>query len=123
MGMGGELGQVRQAFLAQSAAGRHLEKGRPYPRGREGDRGCHDLRGARCRTSSEPASIAIRAGGQRLQTADVDISCDIDPALPALRPDLTGGVRDQYERLLGRSTDVIDANEEMWEFFARFTLP
>lgn len=34
-----------------------------------------------------------------------------------------GGVRDRYKRLLGRSTHVIDANEEMWEFFARFTLP
>jgi hypothetical protein len=28
--MGDELGQVHQAFLAQSPAGRHLEKGLPY---------------------------------------------------------------------------------------------
>jgi hypothetical protein len=34
-----------------------------------------------------------------------------------------GGVRDQYKRLLGKSTHVIDANEEMWQFFARFSLP
>jgi len=34
-----------------------------------------------------------------------------------------GGVRDRYKRPLGRSTDLIDADEEIWEFFARFTLP
>ncbi len=27
------------------------------------------------------------------------------------------------ERLLGRSTRIIDANEEMWRFFSRFSLP
>jgi poly(3-hydroxybutyrate) depolymerase len=34
-----------------------------------------------------------------------------------------GGVREQCKRLLGKSTDVIDSNEVMWEFFARFSLP
>ncbi len=34
-----------------------------------------------------------------------------------------GGVRDFYPGLLGRGTAIIDANQEMWEFFKRFSLP
>jgi len=33
-----------------------------------------------------------------------------------------GGTRDYLTRWLGPSTQVIDANEEMWNFFRRFTL-
>ena len=34
-----------------------------------------------------------------------------------------GARRDFYPRLLGRGTGLIDANEEMWHFFQRFSLP
>ena len=34
-----------------------------------------------------------------------------------------GGLLDFHPRLLGRGTDIIDANEEMWSFFRRFSLP
>ena len=34
-----------------------------------------------------------------------------------------GGQPDFLPRLLGPGTDVIDANEEMWRFFSRFSLP
>lgn len=34
-----------------------------------------------------------------------------------------GGVQGRFESVLGRSTDLIDANEEMWRFFSRFALP
>ena len=34
-----------------------------------------------------------------------------------------GGRPDYLPRILGSGTDVIDANEEMWKFFRRFTLP
>jgi polyhydroxybutyrate depolymerase len=34
-----------------------------------------------------------------------------------------GGTRDYLTRWLGPSTMVIDANEEMWRFFSRFSLP
>jgi polyhydroxybutyrate depolymerase len=34
-----------------------------------------------------------------------------------------GGKLDYLRRLLGPGTGVIDANEEMWRFFARFALP
>jgi poly(3-hydroxybutyrate) depolymerase len=27
------------------------------------------------------------------------------------------------ERILGPSTEIIDANQEMWNFFQRFSLP
>ncbi|HEX5688445.1 MAG TPA: PHB depolymerase family esterase, partial [Roseiflexaceae bacterium] len=33
-----------------------------------------------------------------------------------------GGKQKVLERILGPSTDIIDANREMWEFFKRFTL-
>lgn len=33
-----------------------------------------------------------------------------------------GGTRDYLKRWLGSSTEVIDANEEMWNFFGRFRL-
>ncbi len=34
-----------------------------------------------------------------------------------------GGAQGQFERVLGRSTGLIDANEEMWRFFSRYELP
>jgi polyhydroxybutyrate depolymerase len=34
-----------------------------------------------------------------------------------------GGKRDYLPKLLGAGSDVIDANEEIWRFFARFALP
>jgi polyhydroxybutyrate depolymerase len=34
-----------------------------------------------------------------------------------------GGVQDRFEHILGRSTDLVDANEEMWRFFSRYELP
>jgi polyhydroxybutyrate depolymerase len=34
-----------------------------------------------------------------------------------------GGKQKVLERLLGPSTDIIDANQEMWKFFQRFALP
>jgi len=34
-----------------------------------------------------------------------------------------GGHLDFYPCLLGRGTDIIDANEKMWRFFRRFSLP
>ena len=34
-----------------------------------------------------------------------------------------GGKQNYMERLLGPSTDIIDANTEMWKFFSRFSLP
>ena len=34
-----------------------------------------------------------------------------------------GGERDFYPRLLGRGTTLINANQQMWRFFRRFTLP
>ncbi|MGZ8489654.1 MAG: hypothetical protein ACXWW4_14090, partial [Candidatus Binatia bacterium] len=33
-----------------------------------------------------------------------------------------GGKQKVLERILGPSTDIIDANREMWAFFKRFTL-
>jgi polyhydroxybutyrate depolymerase len=33
-----------------------------------------------------------------------------------------GGKQNYLERLLGPSTDIIDANTEMWKFFSRFSL-
>ena len=33
-----------------------------------------------------------------------------------------GGKQNYMERLLGPSTDIIDANSEMWKFFSRFSL-
>ena len=33
-----------------------------------------------------------------------------------------GGKQKFMERLLGPSTDIIDANQEMWKFFKRFSL-
>jgi polyhydroxybutyrate depolymerase len=33
-----------------------------------------------------------------------------------------GGKQKVLERILGPSTDIIDANREMWEFFKRFAL-
>jgi poly(3-hydroxybutyrate) depolymerase len=33
-----------------------------------------------------------------------------------------GGKQKFMERLLGPSTDIIDANAEMWNFFKRFSL-
>ncbi len=34
-----------------------------------------------------------------------------------------GGEPDYLEQVLGPSTDIIDANTEMWQFFSSFTLP
>jgi polyhydroxybutyrate depolymerase len=34
-----------------------------------------------------------------------------------------GGIQDRFEHVLGRTTDLIDANEEMWQFFSKFELP
>ena len=34
-----------------------------------------------------------------------------------------GGKQKYLERILGPSTEIIDANQEMWNFFQRFTLP
>jgi len=34
-----------------------------------------------------------------------------------------GGVQTHFERVLGRSTDLVDANEQMWRFFSRYALP
>ena len=34
-----------------------------------------------------------------------------------------GGIQDRFVRVLGRSTDLIDANEEMWRFFSKYQLP
>ncbi|HKD70336.1 MAG TPA: PHB depolymerase family esterase [Candidatus Binataceae bacterium] len=34
-----------------------------------------------------------------------------------------GGIQDRFEHILGRSTDLVDANEEMWSFFSKFELP
>jgi polyhydroxybutyrate depolymerase len=34
-----------------------------------------------------------------------------------------GGRQNFMEFILGASTEVIDANEEMWRFFERFSLP
>ena len=33
-----------------------------------------------------------------------------------------GGKQKVMERILGPSTDIVDANHEMWNFFSRFTL-
>ena len=34
-----------------------------------------------------------------------------------------GGIQNRGERIMGRSTDLIDANVEMWRFFSKFELP
>ncbi|SRR5579885_206217 len=34
-----------------------------------------------------------------------------------------GGIQAHFERVLGRSTDLIEANELMWQFFSRYRLP
>jgi polyhydroxybutyrate depolymerase len=34
-----------------------------------------------------------------------------------------GGIQHHLVKILGRGTDLIDANEEMWRFFSKFTLP
>jgi polyhydroxybutyrate depolymerase len=34
-----------------------------------------------------------------------------------------GGIQDRSEKILGRSTNLIDANEQMWRFFNKFELP
>jgi polyhydroxybutyrate depolymerase len=34
-----------------------------------------------------------------------------------------GGIQDHFVHILGRSTDLVDANEEMWRFFSRYELP
>lgn len=34
-----------------------------------------------------------------------------------------GGIRNRFVHMLGRGTDLIDANEEMWRFFNKFELP
>ncbi len=34
-----------------------------------------------------------------------------------------GGIQNRFERVLGRSTDLVDANEQMWRFFSKFELP
>jgi len=34
-----------------------------------------------------------------------------------------GGIQNRLVAFLGRGTDLIDANEEMWKFFSRFALP
>ena len=34
-----------------------------------------------------------------------------------------GGKQKVLERILGPSTEIIDANQEMWNFFKRFALP
>ncbi len=33
-----------------------------------------------------------------------------------------GGKQKAMERILGPSTDIVDANREMWNFFSRFSL-
>jgi poly(3-hydroxybutyrate) depolymerase len=34
-----------------------------------------------------------------------------------------GGTRNYYPQLLGQPTGLIDANEQMWRFFEKFSLP
>ena len=34
-----------------------------------------------------------------------------------------GGIQNRFVHVLGRSTDLIDANEEMWRFFTKYELP
>jgi len=34
-----------------------------------------------------------------------------------------GGIQNRLVNILGRGTDLIDANEEMWRFFSKFVLP
>ncbi len=34
-----------------------------------------------------------------------------------------GGIQAHLERVLGRSTDLVDANEQMWRFFSKYQLP
>ncbi len=34
-----------------------------------------------------------------------------------------GGIQNRFVHVLGRGTDLIDANEEMWRFFTKFALP
>jgi polyhydroxybutyrate depolymerase len=34
-----------------------------------------------------------------------------------------GGIQDRFVSVLGRSTDLINANEEMWKFFSKYSLP
>jgi len=34
-----------------------------------------------------------------------------------------GGIQGRFEWVLGRGTDLVDANEEMWNFFTKYELP
>jgi polyhydroxybutyrate depolymerase len=83
---------------------------------------------------SEPAAVEVRqnhpAEGEPAQTAThlVYPNCAPGGAVELWR--LTGaghvwpgGIPRYLQAILGPSTDVVDANQEMWAFFQRFELP
>jgi len=80
--------------------------------------------------SAEPTIVDRRSGGEHTQGATRYV---YSPCRDGAEVDLwkltgaghvwPGGKQKVMERILGPSTEIIDANQEMWNFFQRFSLP